>query len=173
MIRIHASIAAVAVPLLFAASTTVLAWSSDIDSLGNANSLCRLEPNAQCTSAVRVGIDAPGIDMRNASMEKMRLDRANLQRGDFSSAIMQLINLEGADLLLANLEGAHLHAANLRGANLMLANMKNTNLLDADLRGANLRGANLTGAILIQARLGGATWNDGRVCAPESVGECR
>ena len=65
-----------------------------------------------------------------------------------------------------------MHAVNLQNANLMLANLKGVSLLDADLRGANLRGANLTGTILIKARFGGATWVDGRICAPESVGKC-
>ncbi len=157
---------------LFSTVTVAHAWSSKIDKLGNANSLCKLEPEAQCTSAVRVGLNAPGLNMNHASMEKMRLDGAKLQRANFSSAIMQLVNLKGADLLLANLEGAHMHAANLQGANLMMANMQNTNLLDADLSGANLRGANLNGAILIKAKFDGATWTDGRICAKGSIGEC-
>lgn len=149
-----------------------IAWTDKVDTLDNANSLCKLEPDAQCTDAVRVGLNAPGLDMNHASMEKMRLDGANLQRANFSYAIMQLVNLKGADLMLANLEGAHMHAANLQEANLMLANMQKINLLDADLSGANLQGANLSGAILIKAKFDGATWTDGRICAPGSIGKC-
>ena len=158
--------------LLSSILTVAHAWTDDIDKLDDANTLCKLEPDAQCTSAVRVGIIAPGINMNHASMEKMRLDGAKLSRANFSFAIMQLANLKGADLMLANLESAHLHAANLQGANLMLANMQKVNLLDADLSGANLRGANLQGAILIKAKFDGATWTDGRTCATGSIGEC-
>ncbi len=153
--------------------STVAAWTAKTDNMDDFNTLCKFEPEAQCTSAVRIGANAPGVNMKYSSMEKMRLDGAKLPRANFSYAIMQLINLNGADLMLANLEGAHLHAANLQKANLMLANMKKVNLVDADLSGANLQGANITGAILIQAKFDGATWTDGRTCAKGSIGECR
>ncbi|MDH5472329.1 MAG: pentapeptide repeat-containing protein [Gammaproteobacteria bacterium] len=158
--------------LLTAYMASVNAWTKDIETLDDANTLCKLEPDAQCTSAVRVGLQAPGVDMHDATMEAMRLDGANLQGANFQRSIMQLANLKGANLMMANLEGAHMHATNLQNANLMMANMQKVNLLDADLRGANLRGANLTGAILIQAKFENATWTDGRVCAAGSVGEC-
>lgn len=158
--------------LLASVSATAHAWTDDIEKLDDANSICKLEPESQCTSAVRVGLNAPGLDMNHASMEKMRLDGSKLQRANFSFAIMQLVNLKGADLMLANLESAHMHAANLQGANLMMANMQKVNLLDADLSGANLQGANLNGAILIKAKFDGATWTDGRICAKGSIGEC-
>jgi uncharacterized protein YjbI with pentapeptide repeats len=148
------------------------AWTDKIETLKDVNSYCKLEPESQCTSAVRIGLQAPGVDMHNASMASMRLDGANLQRANLSYAILQLANLKGANLMLANLEGAHLHAVNLRGANLMMANLRKVSLLDADLSGANLRGANLTGAILLKARFDNATWTDGRICAANSIGEC-
>lgn len=163
---------AMAIGLALGTVMQAAAWTENTNDLAKVNSSCKLEPEAQCSAAVRVGLNAPGLDMNHASMEKMRLDGANLQRGNFSFAIMQLINLKGADLMLANLEGAHLHAANLQKANLMMANMQKVNLVDADLSGANLRGANLTGATLIQAKFDGATWTDGRVCAKGSVGKC-
>ena len=62
--------------LLLSSSFTVAhAWTGDIDNLTDANTACKLEPGAQCTSAVRVGINAPGLDMNHSSMEKMRSDR--------------------------------------------------------------------------------------------------
>lgn len=158
--------------LLSSPVTVTHAWTGNVEELVDANTVCKLEPGAQCTSAVRVGINAPGLDMNHASMEKMRLDGSNLQRANFSFAIMQLANLKDADLMMANLESAHMHAVNLQGANLMLANMQKTNLLDADLSGANLQGANLFGAILIKAKFDGATWTDGRICAKGSIGAC-
>ncbi len=160
----------VAIPLFSA--LPVQAWTDDIESLPNINTLCKLEPGAQCTQAVRIGLEAPGIDWHESSLVQMRLDGANLQGANLSRAIMHLSNLKGANLMLANLEGTHLHAANLRGTNLTMANLAGASLLDADLSGANLLGANLQKTILIQAKLGGATWPDGRVCAEGSVGEC-
>ena len=162
--------------LLFAMMTVYItpvnAWTDKVETLDDANTLCKLEPAAQCTSAVRIGLQAPGVDMRDATMATMRLDGANLQGANLQRAILQLANLKGANLMLANLEGAHMHASNLQNANLMLANMQRVNLLDADLSGSNLTGANLTGAILIKAKFDNATWTDGRICAKGSVGEC-
>jgi uncharacterized protein YjbI with pentapeptide repeats len=158
--------------VLLLTSLQAAAWTDKLPANNTAPSTCRLEPEAQCTQAVYIGLQAPGLDMNHASMPQIRLDRANLTRANLSYATMQLANLEGANLMLGNLQGAHLHAVNLRKSNLMMANLQKANLLDADLRGANLQGANLLGAILIQTKLGNATWTDGRVCAPESVGEC-
>jgi uncharacterized protein YjbI with pentapeptide repeats len=153
-------------------SRTVFGWTDDVDSLPDINTLCKPEPEAQCTQAVRIGLEAPGVNWRDSSMVQMRLDGANLQGANLSGSILQLANLKGANLMLANLKGAHLHAVNLRGSNLTMANLSGANLLDADLTGANLLGANLQKTILIQAKFSGATWPDGRVCAEGSVGEC-
>lgn len=158
--------------VLLVISTTAFAWSDDIKLLRDDNTLCRLEPESQCTQSVRIGLQAPGIDWHASSMAQIRLDGANLRGANLSRSILQLANLKGANLMLINLEGAHLHAANLQNANLMMANLAGASLLDADLRGANLHGANLSRTILIQAKLGGAIWTDGRTCASGSVGEC-
>ncbi|MCP4009166.1 MAG: pentapeptide repeat-containing protein [Proteobacteria bacterium] len=168
----HALFSASVVLIFTFVSQTALGWTDDIDSLPNINTLCKPEPEAQCTQAVRVGLEAPGVDWRDSSMTQMRLDGANLQGANLSGSILQLANLKGANLMLANLTGAHLHAVNLQDSNLTMANLSSANLLDADLSGANLLGANLQKAILIQAKFGGATWPDGRVCAQGSVGEC-
>ena len=152
--------------------TVANAWTDDISTLKDLNTLCKIEPEAQCTSAVRIGLQAPGADMHNSSMTTMRLDNANLERANLSNAILQLSNLKGANLMLANLQGAHMHGVNLEKANLMMANLTKVNLMDANLSGANLRGANLSGAILLKTKLDNATWTDGRVCAVGSIGEC-
>ena len=80
--------------------------------------------------------------------------------------------IHGALIESAEARRLNKNAANLQKANLMMANLQKANLLDGDLRGANLLGANLFGAILIKTKFGNATWTDGRVCAPDSVGEC-
>lgn len=156
--------------LLTSAAT---AWVDDTDELAKfGNKLCKFEPEAQCSWAVHTGVQAAGVDMHNASMSSIRLDKANFQGANLSHATIQLANLSEINLMLANLEGAHMHAVNLSNANLMMANLKGVNLLDANLSGANLRGANLEGAILFQAKLDNATWTDGRTCAVGSIGKC-
>lgn len=165
--------AGLAIALSVTFATSVGAWTTEIEKLKDVNTLCEWKPESQCSWAVRIGAKVPGVDMHGASMASMRLDKADLQGANLSGAILQLSSLEGANLMLANLEKAHMHGTNLRGANLMLANLMGVNLLDADLTGANLRGANLQGAIIIKARFDNATWTDGRVCAVESIGECR
>ena len=152
--------------------SAVQAWTKDIDKLKDVNTICTWEPEAQCSWAVRIGANQPGVDMHDASMASMRLDKANLQGANLSGAILQLASLEAANLMLANMQGAHLHGVHFRGANLSLANLQNANLLDADLSNANLRGANLSGAILIKARFDNAIWVDGRRCGEGSIGDC-
>ncbi len=157
--------------LMVAWGAQAWAWSDKIKE--DSNTVCRLEPEAQCTQAVRIGLQAPGLDMHDASMPNMRLDKANLARANLSGSILQLANLRGANLSGANLERTHLHGVNLRGANLRDANLRGANLLDADLTGADLTGADVTGAIFIAATLNNAVWIDGRICAQGSVSDCR
>ncbi len=158
---------------VFGYSSSGYSWTDNTNSLQDTNTLCKHEPEAQCTQAVRIGLQAPGLDWHASSLVQMRLDGANLQGANFSRSILDLSNLKGANLMLANFEGAHMHATNLQKSNLMLANLAGASLLDADLSGANLRGANLQNTILIQANFSGATWTDGRTCAEGSIGECR
>lgn len=70
-------------------------------------------------------------------------------------------------------DGSLLVGAILRNAELVGASLRNANLSYADLSGANLLYADLEGAQLEGARLGDAVWVDGRICAPDSVGQCR
>lgn len=148
------------------------AWMDKIPEGHDVNTLCKLEPEAQCSWAVRIGVQAPGVDLHDASLSSMRLDKANLQRANMRGAILQLSNLKEANLMLANLEGAHMHGVNLRGADLRMANLKNVNLLDADLTGADLTGAFMEGTLIIKARFDHATWTNGRPCLEGSLGEC-
>jgi uncharacterized protein YjbI with pentapeptide repeats len=170
---IYSTTLALSTSILSTFPTMANAWTDNLESIKDLNTLCKFEPETQCTSAVRIGVDLAGVDMHHASMTTMRLDKANLQGANLSHAILQLSNFKEANMMFANLEGAHMHATNLQKTNLMMANMQKVNLLDADLRGANLQGANLQGAILIQAKLGDAIWIDGRKCATDSVGTCK
>ncbi|MCU7905399.1 MAG: pentapeptide repeat-containing protein [Candidatus Thiodiazotropha sp. (ex Epidulcina cf. delphinae)] len=150
-----------------------MAWTDHITEGAYVNTVCKLQPEAQCSWAILIDMKAPGVDMHESSLASARLDRSNFARANFSRSIFQLANLKDTNLMLSNLEYAHMHGVNLQNANLMLANLTGASLFDADLSGANLRGANLLGAILIKAKLDNATWTDGRVCAKGSIGECR
>lgn len=83
------------------------------------------------------------------------------------------VNWEGCDKTRANLSNTLLRNANLRGADLRRARLDHADLSRADLTGANLAGASLSGTDMRAARLEGATWYDGRVCGPGSVGTCK
>ncbi|MES9944231.1 MAG: pentapeptide repeat-containing protein [Candidatus Thiodiazotropha sp.] len=149
------------------------AWTDKITETAYVNSVCQLTPEAQCSWAILIDVQAPGVDMHESSLASARLDRSNFERANFSRSIFQLANLKDTNLMLSNLEFAHMHGVNLQNANLMFANLSGASLFDADLSGADLRGANLVGAILIKAKFDGATWTDGRICAENSIGECR
>ncbi|MCG7899896.1 MAG: pentapeptide repeat-containing protein [Candidatus Thiodiazotropha lotti] len=150
----------------------VMAWTDNITETAYVNSICKLEPEAQCSWAILIDTKAPGVDMHESSLASARLDRSNFERANFSRSIFQLANLKDTNLMLSNLEHAHMHGVNLQNANLMLANLTGASLFDADLSGADLRGANLQGAILIKAKFDHAIWTDGRICAEGSIGQC-
>ncbi|MCP4487379.1 MAG: pentapeptide repeat-containing protein [Gammaproteobacteria bacterium] len=158
--------------LLLGFISQVSAWTDNITEGAHVNTVCKLEPEAQCSWAILVDVKAPGVDMHESSLASARLDNSDFQRANFANAILQLASLKGANLMLSNFENAHLHGVNLQNANLMLANLTGASLFDADLSGANLRGANLQGAILIKTKFDNATWVDGRICAVGSIGSC-
>ncbi|MBW9263356.1 MAG: pentapeptide repeat-containing protein [Candidatus Thiodiazotropha sp. (ex. Lucinisca nassula)] len=150
----------------------VMAWTDNITEAAYVNSICKLEPEAQCSWAILIDTKAPGVDMHESSLASARLDRSNFERANFSRSIFQLANLKDTNLMLSNLEYAHMHGVNLRNANLMLANLTGASLFDADLSGADLRGANLQRTILIKTKFDNAIWTDGRICAEGSIGQC-
>ncbi len=163
---------AVVISLFFGFISQAFAWTDNITEGAYVNTVCKLEPEAQCSWAILIDVKAPGVDMHESSLASARLDRSDFQRSNFANAILQLASLKDANLMLSNFENAHLHGVNLQNANLMLANLTGASLFDADLSGANLQGANLQGAILIKAKFDNATWVDGRICAPGSIGSC-
>lgn len=150
-----------------------MAWTENITESAYVNTVCKLEPEAQCSWAILIDVDAPGVDMHESSLASARLDRSNFERANFSWSIFQLANLNETNLMLSNLEYAHLYGVNLRNSNLMFANLTGASLFDADLSDADLRGANLHRAILIKAKFDNAVWTDGRICAEGSIGECK
>ncbi len=103
------------------------------------------------------GCDKAGATLANSIMATSEMLRIDLRDADLRGADLRATNLHAANLAGADLAGSRLQAANLRGAN---------------LAGANLRGTDLTGIVLFETRLDGATWSDGSVCAPGSLGRC-
>jgi len=91
----------------------------------------------------------------------------SLPFANLEGASLAWFNLNGSSLIGANLKGANLTGIFLENANLSKANLQNASLVSADLMGAKLENANLDGA-----DLSGATWPDGQVCRPRSIGKC-
>jgi uncharacterized protein YjbI with pentapeptide repeats len=91
------------------------------------------------------------IDLRDAKLSQIKLNKANLTDGILSGAALRGADLTGADLSRANLVGADLRAADLYHAGLVAADLR-----EADLREANLTRAYLQLANLTNAKLGGA-----------------
>lgn len=77
----------------------------------------------------------------------------NLRGGQFPGAMLNTLDLMGADLFEANLQGAYIDGALLNGANLAGADLTGAVLLGTDLTGADLTDANLRGAIITCALL--------------------
>lgn len=135
-------------------------------------------PGHDCQAVAAPAVNWNGCNLSGRPLARADLREANLGNATLAGADLQGANLVRADLSYANLENAGLRGAQLRGANLTGALLRGTNLMQADLRDASLsyailEGASLQQAMLAGARLDKAIWPDGRVCAPESIGECR
>ncbi len=139
--------------------------------------------SASLTSVNLTAATLTDADLTSASMKNANLADANAERANFTNAYLADATLPRAILNGATLTGAIMPRASLKGAKLAGAKLYATGLRSADLSGADLSravlmaadltGADLTGAILVGADLTTATWTDGRVCAPESVGTCK
>ncbi len=108
-------------------------------------------------------LNQAGLRARNARLEKVRLDDAQLGGADLSYAVLTGASLRNVQLSGSDLHGAEMTNVDLSGADLAGANMKYAILKDALLAGTRLDSANLDKA----------TWVDGHVCAEGSLGQCR
>lgn len=105
-------------------------------------------------------------DSREEVMNALRELRAHgwlkdgsLKNADLEGALLNKIDLDGADLRGANLEKAVLNETLLRKADLRGANLKGAYLMLSDLSRAKLQKANLEGAYFITAILDGADFS--------------
>jgi hypothetical protein len=94
------------------------------------------------------GISLIGVNVADAYLEGLRLDKAQARRAVFSNA-----DLRGAHFSRASLDDADLHFANFRGADLRECSLTGSLLDDADLYGASLAGADVAQVSLNRADL--------------------
>ncbi|MGB3363277.1 MAG: pentapeptide repeat-containing protein [Thermodesulfobacteriota bacterium] len=127
---------------------------------------------AKLGNADMTGADLTEANLTSASLLTTNLTGANLTFANLATADMTASKLPGANLTGANLNTARLVRANLIEATLTRADLTNANLFNADLARAGLLNAILTGADLGNANLVGATWIDGGICQPGSIGMC-
>jgi len=126
---------------------------------------------------------APGVNWSHCRMSGLHMIKRDLHGAVMDSSFLTGANLFGsnlsgvslayADLSLARLGFTDMRNAKLKGANLQGADLSNAELTGADLSYADLQGANLENTNLQQVKLANTIWTDGRVCLPDSVGECR
>jgi uncharacterized protein YjbI with pentapeptide repeats len=109
------------------------------------------------------------IDLTNADLSGMRLDRADLSLANLSRAHFEETDLNDADLTLANLSGAQFRAAELMAADLSSANLSGARL-HAYLIKANFHQANLTGADLTDTVAGGANFSEANLSKADLSG---
>lgn len=144
-------------------------------------------PQRSLERSIRPFIDLSGTDLSGADLAFINLYRADLRGAKLRNAELTWANLSGANLRDADLSGARLNGAELHGAELSGAKLAGARIGGASFRGATLDAADLRGAdagdfefegittptTFEAASLAGATWLDGRVCRPGSVGRCR
>ncbi len=98
-----------------------------------------------------------GVDVSDAYLFGIKLDRARLDRGNFHGtdardASFQKAKMEFADFTSANLERGNLAKANLRHADLKDADLSGANLAETDLGETDLSRADLRDTDLSRAK---------------------
>lgn len=111
-------------------------------------------------------IDLIGSDLRDTRLVDINLEKATLNRTDFSNSDMAGANLSkaeagrarfnGAKLSGANFAKAELNRASFRGADLTGSDLSKSELGRADFTDANLANANIAFANLARANFNGA-----------------
>lgn len=81
-------------------------------------------------------------------------------------------NLSGARFSGARLVNAHFETNQLHKADFSRARLVNIDFSGSDLTQADFTNARFVNVDFGEADLSGATWNDGRVCAEGSIGQC-
>jgi len=106
------------------------------------------------------GISLVGVDVSDAFLQGVHLERARLGRSNFNGADLRESDFSLADFSDAHLQSANLRQSTLRGADLEGADFTEADLWGADLSGAQLSGAKLAGADLSNANLANIKWRE-------------
>ena len=106
------------------------------------------------------GISLVGVDVSDAFLQGVHLERARLGRSNFNAADLRESDFSLADFSDADLQSANLRQSTLRGADLEGADFTYADLWGADLSGAQLSGAKLAGADLSYANLANVKWRE-------------
>jgi hypothetical protein len=106
------------------------------------------------------GISLVGVDVSDAFLQGVHLERARLGRSNFNGADLRESDFSLADFSDAHLQSANLRQSTLRGADLEGADFTEADLWGADLSGAQLSGAKLAGADLSYANLANIKWRE-------------
>lgn len=130
---------------------------------------------ADLTGAVLTGAGDARADLTGTNLNYATITGINLDGAAMAGVQLNHVQAFQVSWVRADLTGAQMTGANLAEGNFEGTNFTGANLSNADLRGSNLRGSTITqaGVQLSGAKLAGAFWTDGRVCANDSVGECR
>lgn len=136
------------------------------------------QPTADCQAPATTGVNWENCVFNPTDLQGADLSNSNLRNSVLRSSRLLNANLANSDLMYADLSGSdlsysNLNQAKLKGADLRQADLSNSDLSGADLAFADLRDARIGGAEFQNAILNQAIWVDGRVCASDSVGECR
>jgi uncharacterized protein YjbI with pentapeptide repeats len=156
---------------IFCLTGLLLSGTAHADDL---NLRCRLEPGSACPWGNLEGAILDGMDLSDSSYKAVNLKNGSMKHATLVRLNLQTSNVSAARFEHANLSGSTFFAANAVQADFSDATLNGVNFTRADLTGANFRNAshdNMT--LFIAAKLSGATWFDGRVCAPGSVGVCQ
>lgn len=110
------------------------------------------------TNLIRATLDRANLTearLEGANLSSARMIRANLQRAGLADASLTGADLADANLSHADMQAARLGQANAVGANFQGANLRQSDWQEADISSANLRGVNLKEANFAGARLRG------------------
>jgi uncharacterized protein YjbI with pentapeptide repeats len=149
--------AAIGLTVWLAAPSTALAGCRDNPKPGVDWSECRkrnvvLSGN-DMSGANFYDIDPIGSDLRDSTLVDIRLEKAQLNRADFSRSKMTGANLTKAEAGRARFEQAELAGASFAKAELNRASFAGANLANSDLSKSELGRANFSGANLTNSRI--------------------
>ena len=124
-------------------------------------------PYVNWENCLKLKINLENKDLSNAQLRNSQLSESNLMNTKLNGANLSYADLHGSNLSYSQIQNTNLKGADLRNVDLSYADLSNSDLSYADLRKANLGGSKLD-----NVRFDHAIWIDGRICAPQSIGQC-